>query len=163
MKIYRAIETPITFQDSGGSAVITLQNLAAGAARYSSQYDRGTGDLPYRYLWRGIFQFGTAPTTAGAIRLMIAEADGDGLLAPDGSITTSDSVATTIQVRNMCEFGTVGIQSAGTSVDNVASGIVEIWDRYFSIAVWNRGGGTFRNVSNTSKVIFTPIPEEIQT
>lgn len=160
MKIYTYLETPIIFQDSSGSAVITLSNLAAGSARYSSRFDRGAGDLPYLYQWRAIFQFGAAPAVAGTVRLFLGEYDGG---HADGALGSTDAAASEPQLSNLREFGCVGIQSATANVDNIASGLIEIWDRYFSVAVWNRGGAILRNSSNTSKIIFTPVVGEIQT
>lgn len=161
MKIYRYRETPLTFQDSGGSAVITLSNLGAGSARYSARYDRGSGDLPYLYQWRAIFQWGTAPNTAGSVRLFLGECDSNN--HSDGYLGSSDNAAYEAQLSNLREFGFVAVQSATANANNISSGLIEIWDRYFHIIVWNRGGVALRNSSNTSKIILTPIVEEIQS
>ena len=61
-KIYRATETPVEFRDSGGTAVLTLQNLAgSGTGRVSERYDRGTGSQSQLHEVIGVFQFATAP------------------------------------------------------------------------------------------------------
>ena len=40
-KIYRAVETTLSFRDSGGDAVLSLLNLGFGVGRVSARYDRG--------------------------------------------------------------------------------------------------------------------------
>ena len=62
-KIYRAVETPLVFRDSGGDVVLTLQNLAAGAGRVSAQYDRGDGSKPQYHEVTAVFQMETAGVT----------------------------------------------------------------------------------------------------
>ena len=101
-KIYRAIETPITFKDSGGSAVITLQNLAAGAARVSARYDRGAGDLPRLYKWRAVLQWTTTPTVNQYADLYVAESDGT---YADGTVGASDAAVVAGQLKNLFKLG----------------------------------------------------------
>jgi len=64
-KIYGAIETAVTFKESGGDAVITLKNLGYGAGRLSARYDRGAGSKPRLYKCRAVMQWETAPRTRG--------------------------------------------------------------------------------------------------
>ena len=66
-KVYRATETPITFRDSSGDVVLTLNNLGFGAGRVSARYDRGAGSLAESHEVTGVFQFATAPALGEAI------------------------------------------------------------------------------------------------
>lgn len=158
-KIYRAIETPITFQDSGGSAVITLQNLPANYLRISAQYDRGAGSLPAKYQWRAVLRWASTPVVAKWAEIYLAQSDGTYV---DGSVGTSDSyIGTEEQLRNLLWLGNVVVQSATTG-NMIASGECTIVDRYISVGIANRGNVALFNTANVSKIILTPVPDEIQ-
>jgi hypothetical protein len=159
-KILHAPETALTFKDSGGSAVITLANLAFGAGRVSAQYDRGSGSKAGLYIWRGQFQFATAPAIAELIELYLFGGDGS---VVDGTVGTADAALTSDKRRNGWNFGTVVVDTTSTNTDCVGSGVVEIYDRYISIGVWNGSAGdNLRNTANTSIITLTPVPPEIQ-
>jgi len=158
-KVYRAIDSPITFKDSGGSAVITLQNLATGAARYSSRYDRGVGSQPFIYRWRAVFQWAATPVAGQFAEIYIAESDGT---YADGVIGTTDAAIQSGMLWNLNLIGVNFIQSASAATNMIASGECEIIDRYFSLAVYNRAAVGFQNTANVNCVIFTPISDELQ-
>jgi hypothetical protein len=160
-KIYRAIQTPITFQDSGGSYTLTLQNLGTSSGRLSAQVDRGAGALPMRYKWKGVIQWANNPVLADYVEILLGESEG--ILAPDANIGTSDVAMTANDAGNLDRIGLVRAQAATGSVDNIASGAFVITDRYFQIGVLNRSTTIgLRNVANVSLVIITPMPDEIQ-
>lgn len=159
-KVYRAIETPLVFKDSGGSAVITLQNLASGYIRVSAQYDRGTGSLPAKYQWRSIIQWSSTPVLANWAEIYIAGSDGTYV---DGSVGTSDAlVGSANQLKNCLWLGNVVVQSASAATNMIASGECTIVDRYISVVVYNKANVAFQNTANVSMVILTPVPDEIQ-
>ncbi len=64
--IYRDLGTRLTFEASGGSAVLTLTSVAPGAGRISAQLDRGAADHADRYGGALRTQFATTPV-AGEI------------------------------------------------------------------------------------------------
>jgi hypothetical protein len=159
-KVYRAIQTPITFQDSGGSVAITLQNLAAGAGRVSARYDRGAGDLPAQYRWRAVFQWTTTPVRGQYAEIYLVESDGT---LVDGTLgSTNAAVSTYGQLENCYRIGSVFVQTAAAATNMIASGECTILDRYFSVAVWNDGTVNLQNTANVSFVILTPVPDELQ-
>ena len=159
-KIYRAVETSITFQDSGGDAVITLQGLGYGAGRISAQYDRGAGSKPARYNWKAVFQYASAPQVGETIELYIAESDGTYV---DGNVGTADAALTSDKRKNLTLIGLVIVDTTAADTNIIASGICHIWQRYFSLGVWNASSGdNLKNTANASKVIFTPMPDEVQ-
>lgn len=159
LRIYRAIESPISFKDSGGSAVITFANLAADGLRISARYDRGAGSKPYRYKWIAVFQWTATPVVGEYIDIFISESDGT---SADGNVGVSDAAATWGQLWNSKYVGCVHVQTAAGATNNIASGLVTIWDRYFSVGVINQSTKTLQNTANASCIIFTPVPEEIQ-
>lgn len=159
-KIYRAVESSITFQDSGGDVVITLANLGYGAGRISDRYDRGAGSKPMRYKWKAVIQFESNPAVGQTVELYIAESDGTYV---DGNVGTSDGQLTSDKRRNLTLIGlvVVDVGTAGTNI--IASGVCHIWERYFSLGVWNAtANANLKNTANASRVIFTPMPDEVQ-
>lgn len=159
-KIYYNPETAITFKDSGGSAVLTLQNLGFGVGRISARYDRGAGSKPMRHRWTGVFQFETAPAIGETIEIYLAASDGTYV---DGTVGTADAALTSDKRRNLKLVGTVVVDTTSTGTDIVRSGTCEIVSRYISGGVWNGSAGdNLKNTANASMIIFEPIPDEIQ-
>lgn len=154
--IYRAVETAITFKDSGGSAVWTLQNLASDAKRISARYDRGAGSLPSRYRWRAVIQWTATPVIGQWIEFYIAGSDGTNA---DGNIGTSDAATLQVELWNMLHIGCVRVQTATGAANNIASGMVDIWDRYVSVGCWNQTSTALQNTANVSFLTLTPMPE----
>ena len=159
-KVYRAVETALTFKDSGGDAVITLQNLGKGAGRISAVYDRGAGSKPRLYKWRAVVQFETAPVVGEQVEIMLSESDGT---LADGVVGAADAALTSGQKLNLQTIGIVRAQTTDTATNFIASGMCLINDRYFSVGVWNGSAGdNLEDTANVSQVVFTPMPDEIQ-
>lgn len=160
-KIYRAVETSLLFQDSGGDIVISLNNLSTGAGRISGRKDRGVGSIPIRYRWRAVFQTktGTNPTLGTSIELYLAESDGTLM---DGTLGTADAALTTDKRKNLMLIDSVIVDVATPDTNFIGSGIVEIYDRYFSIGVWNATNVNLKDTANISNITLTPMPDELQ-
>ncbi len=157
--IYTVFETAITFQDSGGSAVITLQNLAAATGRVSARYDRGAGNIATRYIWRAVFDKGVAGVVGQVINAYIFTSDGTNA---DGTVGTADAALTANQALNAFDVLPVVVYTTSTSVKITRSKVVEIPTRYFSVGVMNSTTGLLRNSANVCTISLTPIPDEIQ-
>lgn len=158
--IYRAIGTTLSFRDSGGDAVLTLQNLAFGAGRVSARYDRGAGSLPRLYHWRAIVQFETAPAVGEIVEIYLFESDGTYM---DGTLGTSDAALGSDKRKNGKLIGVIVVDTTSTATDIVASGMCLINQRYFSVGVWNGSAGdNLKNTANTSRVNLAPVNDEIQ-
>jgi hypothetical protein len=159
-KVYTAIETPITFKDSGGSAAITLQNLGFGAGRISARYDRGAGSIATLYMCRATVQFETAPLIGETVEIYVSTSDGTN---PDGEIGTANVALTSDKRRNLKFVGAVIVDTISITTNITASWPVEISTRYFSVGVWNASAGdNLENTANASVIQFTPIPPELQ-
>lgn len=159
-KVYYAEETPITFKDSGGSAVISLQNLAFGAGRISARHDRGAGSKPMRHIWRATVQFETAPVIGEVVELYVSFSDGTN---PDGEIGTANAALTSDKRKNLKRIGSVIVDTTSVTTNITASGACFIQTRYFSVGVWNGSAGdNLENTANACLIQFTPIPDEIQ-
>lgn len=160
-KLYRAVETAITFRDSSGDVVITLQNLGFGVGRVSAQYDRGAGSKPQLHEVTGVFQFETAAALGEAIEIYLFESDGT---YQDGTVGTSDAALSSDKRRNGMLIGVVLADTVSTATDIVARfKDVPITSRYYSIGVWNASAAdNLENTANASRVIVTPMPPELQ-
>ena len=160
-KIYRAVETAITFRDSAGDVVISLQNLAFGAGRVSARYDRGAGSLAQLHEVRAIVQFDTAPALGEAVEIYLFQSDGTYM---DGTLGTADAALTSDKRKNGTLIGAIIVDTTATGTDIIASfQDVPISSRYYSIGIWNASAGdNLKNTANTSRVIVTPMPPEIQ-
>ena len=158
-KIYVAPETALVFKDSGGDAVITLQNLATTVGRISARYDRGAGSHARLYKWRAKMPFETAPVVGEYVSLFIAESDGTDA---DGLVGVSDAALTAAQATNLQFIGIVKVQTTGADTAFTASGYCLISERYFSVGVINNTADNLQNDANTATVTLTPVPDEIQ-
>lgn len=159
-KIYRAVETSITFRDSSGDVVMSLQNLASGAGRVSAQYDRGAGSKARYHEVKGIFQFETAPVVGETIEIYLFQSDGTYV---DGTVGTSDAALTTDKRKNGLLIGCVTVDTTSTGTDVIATfQDVPISSRYYSMGAWNATADNLKNTANTSRIIVTPMPDEIQ-
>lgn len=159
-KVYRALETALTFKDSGGDAVITLQNLSFGAGRISAQYDRGTGSKAQDFFVIAIMEYATAPQTNEVCEILLFEGDGTYVA---GNVGTSDAALTSAKKVNGNLINLNIVDTTSTNTDVVSMGRCTITMRYFSVGVWNGSSGdNLRNTANTSLVIFIPVPPEIQ-
>jgi hypothetical protein len=156
--VYGAPETPITFQDSGGTVDITLAGLATQGARISDRYDRGAGSKPRRYEWRFVCQWTNTPAQWGQVQLFLVESDGT---YADGNYGTSDAAVSPLP-NTVPFFGRTWVTNATANSNFVTSGVLQINDRYFSIIIYNAGSVAFRNTANINYFILTPIPEETQ-
>jgi hypothetical protein len=162
-KIYRATETPVEFRDSGGTVTLTLNNLKASASdsgRISARYDRGTGSQSQLHEVTGVFQFETAPQLGEVVEIYLFQSDGTYV---DGNVGTADAALTADKLRNGMFIGAVQVDTTSTSTDIIGRfSDVPISSRYYSIGVYNRVADNLRASANTSRVIVTPQPPEIQ-
>ncbi len=166
-KIYRAVESAITFQDSGGTVVMSLSaTVATGAGRISAQYDRGSGSKPRWFRWRATFQNQAGNATLGeSIDLFLATAKDDGSEI-DGNVGSADAALTDIaKLRNLQYFGTVTSDTTSSNTNMSSSGFLRIDVQRFSMVAWNAqtGGTSLRQTANTSIITLTPVPDEVQS
>lgn len=166
-KNYVVVEELLTFQDSGGSAVITLQNLAFGAGRYSARYDRGTGSKPgWARVW-GKFQFETAAAIGEIVQVWVLPWSSHGTPLAPGGLGTADAALTTDLRRNL----NGGIPTLQVSADKTSTAtdivgmapLVWIPGRYLTVAVWNGSAAdNLENTANANQVSIEFLPDESQ-
>jgi len=161
-KIYRAVETAITFRDSSGDVVLSLNDLSLGSGRVSARYDRGADSRAELHEVKAIVQAKTTGFALGdAIEIYLFQSDGTYM---DGTLGTSDAALSSDKRRNGVLIGAVIADTTSSATDIVATFMnVPITSRYYSIGVWNASATrNLNNSANTSRVIVTPMPPEIQ-
>lgn len=160
-KVYQVAESDITWLASGGTNVLTLTSLAAGAGRQGAQHDFGTSPRPIRFAWRAWVKANATPTVGQVIEIYAKTSDGS---HPDNSDGTSDAaVSAAGKLLNLVRLGAIVIDQASTTPEFVASGMVELPHRYFQPVLWN--AMTSVALSGTAAdhgFKLTPIVDEIQ-
>ena len=132
----------------------SVESLADGAGRVSARIDLGAAPRPYVYRWRCKCTWQATPTQGGALQLYISESDGT---YEDGDIGTSDAAMGDVDMRrNMYKFGSVIAEEADTS-DMISGGVVEIYERYVSIAAYNDGGSAVNATDSNFYFGLTPL------
>lgn len=158
-KVLIARGTPIVFQESGGTTVITLLNMLTNVARVSARHDLGEGSTSEWYFWVATFQLDTTPVVGETIDLYLSFSDG---MLEDGDVGIADAAITTDKLKNLHQIGSVVVDVATATVDMRGSGICRIPTRYFSLAVHDNTADSLENTANVNTITFTEIPPEIQ-
>jgi hypothetical protein len=160
-KVYRAVESAIVFQETGGNEPLTFNGLDHGAGHVSDRYDRGAGSLPVLHKWRAVVCWGTAGVVGEYLEIYLVESDGT---HSDGMLGVADADWTDANIKpNLQLIGIVKCQTTGDDTENCASGFCMIHDRYFSVAIWNVSTATLLAAhDNLSSISFIPMPDEIQ-
>jgi len=159
-KVYIAAGTPITWKDTGGSAIMDLGGLAAAGVRVGAQHDLGSGSRSEWYEWRAVIDgFDSAPVPGEHVDFYIATSDGT---LHDGDIGTADAAGAVDDLPNFKRLGIVTVQTVTEADELVASGIVRIVARYVSPVVHNNTVDDLLSTADVHQFILTPIPPEIQ-
>lgn len=159
-KIYTIQETAITFQESGGTVTFTPKNVADNAGRISAQYDRGATAKPALYWWRAVTKAAAALAVGKTLQIYLATSNGTNV---DGNQGTSDAAFSSIdKLRNLQYVGSVFADSTSSGEVQVASGLVEIRERYISVVWWNDFDQALTNTAGDHIFSLTPVPDEIQ-
>ncbi len=148
--------TPIVWSDSGADLAMTLNNLAAGAARIGARKDQGAGATDEIFEVRLTVQFETAPAIGETVDVYVSTSDGT---EEDGQEGVADALLGTVEsLKNMNQIGSLIVTSTDAAHDMTASFVVRILTRYFSPVVYNQSvGDNLKATANTSKITFTPI------
>lgn len=159
-KIYRATETAIVFTDTGGDHVITANELANGAGRVSARRDRGAGSIARLHEVKVIIQYNATVVVGAPVEIYLFTSDGT---YADGTVGTADAAFLTDKRRNGILIGVVLADQTLATVDTVATfQDVPISSRYYSIGLWNGSGVSLKASNGASRIIVTPMPDEIQ-
>jgi hypothetical protein len=160
-KIYATPGTAVTFTKSGGDVTFTLDDTVdLGNGQVSNQWDRGAGpSYPILYKWEFYCKWVATPTLSDSARLYLYDAQSANTavdLSADGDVTP-ESKFNNFRLIGSC------ICSVAADQTFYACGLVAIYGRYVNLGVWNGSGTKDLNATaNVSKVILTPMPDDIQ-
>lgn len=162
--VFQKAGTSVTWKDSGGDLAITLQNLAAGAARQGATKD--WGDLstarPTRYKWRLRLSFESAPIVGEVVEVYWKSSPDN--TAWDNDDGTGDAaVSSADKLRNCTLIGTLIVDEAAADVFMSLQGVFENFERYGAPIIYNRSAGdNLQNTANDATFVVTPIYDELQ-
>ncbi len=152
--------TIISWKDSGGTLVITLNNLATVAGRQGARHDFGVGARSPRFAWRFGVEFETQPVVGEVVRIYAKTSDGTD---PDNDDGTGDAaVSAEDKLKNLTQIGSLIVDEAIVDVQMAASGFILLPHRYFQPVIWNAAADNLQATDNINVFTLTPVPFEVQ-
>ena len=159
-KAYQLAETNITWLNTGGSELLTLTSVAAGAGRQGALHDFGVAAFARDYNWRAYVKFATAPVVGEAIEIWWKSSDGT---HPDNDDGTGDiTVSAEDKLKNLKFLGSIIVDEASLTPEFVASGFVNLSHRHGSPVFWNRTADALSATATDHGFILTPVPMQGQ-
>src|SRR5262249_52514263 len=162
-RLYYNPETKLTFKGSGGDVLLTFASTADQALAVSAQKDRGVGALPDLYRWRIKTQINAAGTIGKQVRIYLIQTN-DATDIP-GRVGTSDTeiASAADRVRNLgAPIGAAVADVTTLGTDFIATGMAFIYDRFFSVGIFNDMGVALHATESVHYFEITPIPPESQ-
>ena len=156
------VGSPITFQDSGGTVAITLQNLGFGSGWVSAAYDKGVGSKADWAHVHAVIQFETTAIAGEIVEVYVFSHDGTNVPAALG---VANAAVTVANKRFNLPGPCVAIYAEAVTADlnYEKQGFAYVPMRYISVMVWNGSAGdNLQNTANINKVILTLLNPEIQ-
>lgn len=152
--------TVISWKDSGGTLVITSNNLAAGAGRQGARHDFGVAARSHRFAWRLGVEFETQPVVGEVVRIYAKTSDGTD---PDNDDGTGDAaVSAEDKLINLTQIGTLTVDEAIVDIQMAKSGFIILPHRYFQPVIWNATADNLQATDNINVFTLTPVPLEVQ-
>ena len=152
--------TILSWKDSGGDYVMSLQNLATVSGQQGARHDFGVAARSPRFAWRLGVEFETQPVLNEFIGIYAKTSDGTD---PDNDDGTGDAaVSAEDKLSNLSRIGTLLVDEAIVDVQMAKSGIILLPHRYFQPVVWNFTVDSLQNTANINVFTLTPVPFEIQ-
>ncbi len=157
----------ITWLDSGGSAVMTLTSLGAGAGRQGARHDFGviTDARAHLFDWVFFMQFATAPVVDEVIDVYwkgyhqagshAMNDDGDG----DAALSAED------KLKGLKYLGSLIVDEASLTPEFTAfSDGDPLWipHRYGMPVIWNASADAFSSTAAEHGFILTPVVPQAQ-
>jgi hypothetical protein len=162
--VYQKAGTSVTWKDSGGDLVMTLQNLAAGAGRQGATKDWAalSTPRPTRYQFRFQCSFESAPIVAEVVEIYWKSSN-DNTVWDNDDGTGDIAMSSSDKLRNCQLIGVLVVDEALADIRMSVQGMFENFERYGAPIIYNRSGGdNLQNTANDASLIVTPIYDEIQ-
>jgi len=164
-KVYQIGETDVTWLNTGGSELLTLTSLGAGAGRQGALHDFGamTTARAQDFLWRFFMQFATAPVVGEIIEVYWKSSDGT---HPDNDDGTGDIAVSAIdKLRNLTFLGALTVDEASATPEFAignGNGSIQLPHRHGSPVIWNASADAFSSTAAEHGFILTPVPLQAQ-
>lgn len=139
--------------EAGADVAFSIEGVADGAGRVSTQIDWGASPRDGLYMWHAEVLMQATPTQYGTLDFYIAPAyDGDSTMIWGDVGATDAALGDVDQLRNLMFIGSLVIEEADTS-KMVGGGMFEAPYRYFSIVMDNNAGAT-TNATDSNCLFF---------
>ena len=164
--VYMNPGTEITFQSSGGTVAITIdENCTAENGVTSAAWEAAeayTTARPEEYRWTCKAYWGAGAVVGETLDLYLAEANADGEY--DGGATAATADFTDEQaLKNMTYVGSV-ICTTATEEQEYASGVVRVLSNKALLVVWNASAAAPMHATATNfEFKLLPIPMAVQS
>lgn len=143
--------------EAGADYAWSVEGLGNAAGRVSAQIDLGAVPRPAKYAWTCEVQFQATPTQYKTLELYYALAPDSDSTQIDGDIGATDAALGDVDMRkNLHYLGRVVVENAAAGEKNVASGEIEILDRYISLVAYNDSGATVNATDSNFQFKLTP-------
>lgn len=163
-KIYTNHETTITWRDSGGTELMTLASLAAGAGRNGALHDRGAAPRATKYHWKFFCQFNTTPVVDEVVEIYLREG---GVAAaverPTNDDGTGDvALSSTNKLKNLKLLSALTVDEASTAAVMSVEGTFRSAARHLGPVIMNQAADALHATAANNGFDLTPIPDEVQ-
>jgi hypothetical protein len=152
-----APETAITFDAAGTTVVFTQTSLATQTGRQSAQHDFGDAARAYKYRWRAKVQFATAPVVGEAVDFYYKSALTASTVLDNDDGTGDADLSAEDKLKNLHYIGSIIVDEAVQDIEMVASGVIDIYERFIHIVCWNDTADALTATSTEHSFILTPI------
>ncbi len=158
--VYQNEGTILSWKDSGGTYVMSLQNLATVSGQQGARHDFGVDARSPRFAWRLGVEFETQPVLDEYLGIYAKTSDGTD---PDNDDGTGDAaVSAEDKLKNLTRIGSLLVDEAVVDIQMAVSGFILLPHRYFQPVVWNFTLDNLQNTANINVFTLTPVPFEVQ-
>jgi len=163
-KAYQIGEADVTWLDTGGSELLTLTSLGAGAGRQGALHDFGvmTTARSQDFIWRFFMQFATIPVVDEIIEIYWKSSDGT---HPDNDDGTGDIPLSNIdKLKNLLYLGSLTVDEASLTPEfAIGSGtVVQLPHRFGAPVIFNATQDAFSSTASEHGFLLTPVPLQAQ-
>lgn len=160
--VYQKAGTSVTWTDTTGDLGMTLNDLTTGTGQQGAQKDWGVLSTarPTTYHFRAVFQQETPGVPGEQIELYWKSGDGTNYDNDDG--TGDIAVSAEDKLKNLKQLGVAQVDQAAANINISIEGYFVDFNRYGMPVVWNRTADNLDAANNISKIVVTPIYDEVQ-
>lgn len=164
-KVLNQPETEITWLSAGGTELITLTSLAAGAGHQGAIHDFGLGPRARNFRWVAFIKFATTPVVSETVDIYLKQtwSETGTPTHPDNDDGLGDiALSAEDKLRNLQYIGSIEVDEASTTPEFVGSGIVRIDNRHAGPVFFNDTADALSATATDHGFEIKAVPDEIQ-